>query len=259
MGWQEAGAAWGARAQDWAYLMEAYARPANDRLFDELGVSAGVRLLDVACGSGYAVAVASARGAAVSGLDASTELIAIAAARTPTADLRVADMDGLPFPDHSFDVVTSFNGIWAGGEPALREARRVLAPGGRFGMTFWGKPARLGLLPYFITVATLSPPSHAEATVAQGGTGRPGIVEAMITAVGLRPGARGTVTVTAEWPDLDLAVRALSAAGPSWPAIEHVGRQRFAEQLSQALAPQVDAQLGLRLSNEFGYITATNP
>jgi len=44
-------------------LMEPYARPANDILFDELGVGPGVRLLDVACGSGYAAWVAAGRGA----------------------------------------------------------------------------------------------------------------------------------------------------------------------------------------------------
>jgi SAM-dependent methyltransferase len=259
MDWRAAGAAWGARARDWAYLMESYARPANDRLFDALDVTAGVRLLDVACGSGYAVAIAAARGAAVSGLDASEDLIAIARTRTPEADLRVGDMFALPFADRSFDAVTSFNGIWAGCEPALVEACRVLAPGGRFGMTYWGKPARLGLLPYFATVAALSPPSHAQATIEQGGTGRPGVAEAMIEAAGLRIDARGVVTVIAEWPDLALAVRALTAAGPSWPAIEHVGQRRFTDELTQALLPLVDPTSGLRIVNEFGYLTATRP
>lgn len=41
MDWQQAGAAWGSRAVDWAYLMEPYARPANDILFDELGATRG--------------------------------------------------------------------------------------------------------------------------------------------------------------------------------------------------------------------------
>ena len=63
MGWAESGQAWGERATDWAYLMEPYARPANDALFDQAGVGPGTRLLDIACGSGYAASVAGeARG-----------------------------------------------------------------------------------------------------------------------------------------------------------------------------------------------------
>ena len=257
MTWREAGAAWGSRAVDWAYLMEPYARPANDRLFDELAVGPGVRLLDVACGSGYAGWAASRRGAAVSGLDASAELIEIARARTPEGDYRVGDMFELPFADGTFDVVTSFNGIWSGCEPALVEARRVLRPGGRFGMTFWGPPKRLGLMPYFATVAALSPASHAEATVNQGGTGRPGLAEQMLDDAGLHVDERGVVIVWAEWPDLDTAVRALTAAGPSWPAVEHAGADRFAAQLRDALASSLVEGLGVRLPSEFGYITAT--
>ncbi|HBW18482.1 MAG TPA: SAM-dependent methyltransferase, partial [Actinobacteria bacterium] len=89
MGWAESGQAWGERATDWAYLMEPYARRANDTLFDRAGVGPGTRLLDIACGSGYAASVAAARGASVAGLDASEALIAIAWARTPGADFRV--------------------------------------------------------------------------------------------------------------------------------------------------------------------------
>lgn len=66
---EEAGRGWGARALEWAYLLEPYALPANDLLFDRLGVVAGARLLDVACGSGLAAVTASRRGARVAGLD----------------------------------------------------------------------------------------------------------------------------------------------------------------------------------------------
>jgi cyclopropane fatty-acyl-phospholipid synthase-like methyltransferase len=69
MGWAESGRAWGERAADWAYLVEPYARRVNDALFDSVGVRAGTRLLDIACGSGYAAAVAADRGAQVAGLD----------------------------------------------------------------------------------------------------------------------------------------------------------------------------------------------
>jgi ubiquinone/menaquinone biosynthesis C-methylase UbiE len=123
--WEEAGRGWGARATDWAYLWEPYALSANEVLFDRLGVAAGIRLLDIACGSGFAASVAARRGAVVSGIDASAQLATIAAARTPGGNFRVGDMFALPFQDASFDLATSFNGIWKGCEGALEEAKRV--------------------------------------------------------------------------------------------------------------------------------------
>src|SRR5947209_382152 len=104
MDWTEAGRGWGARALEWAYLNEPYARPANELLFDRLEVKSGVRLLDIACGSGFAAQLAARRGAIVTGLDAAEGLIAIARARTPDGDFRVGDMFSLPFAEHSFDV-----------------------------------------------------------------------------------------------------------------------------------------------------------
>ena len=96
MGWIESGRAWGERATDWAYLMEAYARRATDALFDRAGVGPGTRLLDIACGSGYAANVAAGRGAVVAALDASEALIAIARARTPAAGLPRAHLADRP-------------------------------------------------------------------------------------------------------------------------------------------------------------------
>lgn len=254
--WKEAGQAWGARSADWAYLFEPYARPANTVVFDEMGVGVGSRLLDVACGSGLAAQTASARGAAVTGLDASQALVDIAQARTPAGDFRVGDMFALPFPDASFDVATSFNGIWKGCEGALDEARRVLTPTGTLGLTFWSRPSHLGLLPYFLKVIELSPPSHGEASLQQGDTGRAGVMEEMLSAAGFRPRRAGTVTVVNEWPDLDIAVRALAAAGPSVPAIDAVGFDTFREALREAIEPLHQDGLGVRISSELGWITA---
>lgn len=254
--WQESGRAWGARAAEWAYLFEPYARPANAVLFDRLGVTAGVRLLDIACGSGLAVQLAAQRGAVVSGLDASEELLNIARARTPEADVRAGDMFSLPFPDGVFEVATSFNGIWKGCEGALREAHRVLVPGGRVGLTFWGAYDKLGLMPYFAKMIELSPPSHGTASAEQGDTGRPGVIEDMLRTSGFRPLERGAVTVVNEWPDVDIAVRALAAAGPSVPAINAVGRDAFIASLREVIAPLHVPGLGIRVASEFGWITA---
>lgn len=258
MGWEESGDAWGARACDWAYLMEPYARPANDAVFDRLGVTAGTRLLDIACGSGYAAMVAAGRGAVVSGLDAAGRLLDIARARTPSGDFRVGDMFALPFEDDSFDVATSFNGIWAGCEGALAEAVRVIRPGGWFGMTFWGSPKRLGLMPYFMTVASLSPADHVTATLGQAETGRPGVAEAMFADAGIEVSERGRSTVVNEWPDVATAVRALAAAGPSVPAIESAGLDQFDAELTAVLEPLVD-DCGLRVISEFGWLIGRTP
>lgn len=254
--WKEAGQAWGARSADWAYLFEPYALPANEVVFDQTEVGAGTRLLDIACGSGLAARSAARRGAMVTGLDASEALVNIARARTPEGDFRVGDMFALPFSDASFDVATSFNGIWKGCDAALREARRVLTPTGTVGLTFWGRPEQLELLPYFLTVIELSPPSHGEASIQQGDTGRAGVIEEMLTATGFRPRQVGTVTVVNEWPDVDIAVRAMAAAGPSAPAIQAVGFEAFCDALREVFEPLHVDGVGTRVASELGWATA---
>ncbi len=136
--WHQVDEGWGRRAVDFATLTE----PSNCReyvaLHHHLGVGPGDRLLDMACGAGLALELATVVGATCSGIDASPRLIAVARDRNPDADLRVGDMQDLPWPDASFDVVTSFRGIWGTTPDAVAEAYRVLAPGGRLGITVWG-------------------------------------------------------------------------------------------------------------------------
>jgi ubiquinone/menaquinone biosynthesis C-methylase UbiE len=254
MDWQEAGRGWGARATEWAYLWEPYALPANEVLLDRLGVKSGIRLVDIACGSGFAASVAARRGAVVSGVDASERLVAIAAARTPAGSFRAGDMFALPFPDDSFDLATSFNGIWKGCERALDEAKRVLVPEGRLGLTFWGRFDRLGLMPYFLKVIELSPPSHGTATTEHGDTQN--VIGDMLSAAGFETLERGTVNVVNEWPDTSTAVRALAAAGPSVPAIDSVGYEEFCKHLADVISPLSVDGLGVRISSEFGWVTA---
>ncbi len=259
VGWEQAGRGWGQRAREWAYLVEPYARPANERLFDRLRVGEGTRLLDIACGSGFAAQLAARRGAIVAGLDASEPLLAIARARTPDGDFRAGDMLQLPFDDAAFDVATSFNGIWKGFEGALTEAHRVLRPGGLFGMTFWGSPKRMGLLPFFMKIGEFSPSDHVAATLEQGDTGRPGVVEEMLASSDFEFLERGRVEVVNEWPDLAMAGRALAASGPAVPAIEQIGYEAFVAELEKAYSRLSDPDLGVRVVSEFGWVTARKP
>lgn len=122
-----------------------------------------------------------------------------------------------------------------------------------------GAPKRLGLLPYFAALLQLSPPSHVEATVNQGETGRPGVAELMLADADLEFVDRGTALAVNEWPDLDLAVRGLAAAGPSWPALQSVGYDEFAKAVREAIRPLWTEGLGIRIISEFGWILGRVP
>jgi len=190
----------------------------------------------------------------VSGIDASEQLLTIAAARTPHAHFQKGDMFALPYSDGTFDVATSFNGIWKGCEGALEEAKRVLVPGGRLGLTFWGRFERLGLMPYFLKIIELSPSSHVAASMEQGDTQN--VIEDMLSATGFGNLERGTIDVIAELPDVPTAVRAMAAAGPAVPAIEAVGYEAFCGALGEVIAPLYEEGLGVRITSEFGWVTA---
>jgi len=125
-GWRSVDEGWGRKAGDFATLSE----PANCREYiavhHRLGITDGDSVLDVACGSGLAVELARARGAECAGIDASHRLVAVAQERRPGADIRVGDMHELPWDDASFEVVSSFRGIW-GTTPTAVKASRMLS------------------------------------------------------------------------------------------------------------------------------------
>lgn len=108
-------------------------------LLDAAGVRAGSRLLDVACGPGFVSEAASARGAEPVGLDVAPAMVEEARRRCPELTFVEGDAQRLPFPDASFDVVTTNFGILHLSRPetALAEARRVLVSGGGIAFSAW--------------------------------------------------------------------------------------------------------------------------
>ena len=143
--------------------------------------------------------LAALRGATVAGIDASPRLVAVARQRLPEADLRVGDMHDLPWEDDSFDVVTSFRGIWGTTPEALAEARRVLVPGGRIGFTVWGhikkSPGAWALSPF--RLASEPKVEHQAAMVA---LGRPGAGEELLARHGFVDVERMVVPFAWEFP-----------------------------------------------------------
>lgn len=98
---------------------------------------AGDRVLDVGCGSGMYMAELCQRGAWVTGLDISPEMLALARARCATFGEQVEFFQGdagqLPFADETFDKVISVTAMEFFSDPAraFSEMHRVLKPGGR--------------------------------------------------------------------------------------------------------------------------------
>jgi SAM-dependent methyltransferase len=116
------------------------------RVADAAAIRAGDRVLDVACGTGVLTREAARRAGpsgAVTGLDLSPEMLAVAARLSPALRWQQGSGEALPFPDRSFDAVVSQFGLMFFPDPVagLREMMRVLAPGGWLAVAVWGSLA----------------------------------------------------------------------------------------------------------------------
>lgn len=103
------------------------------RMTARAAVRPGDRVLDACCGTGDLALACERAGGRVVGLDFSPAMLARARRKSSSVEWVEGDLLALPFPAGAFDVATVGFGIRnvADLEQALRELRRVLAPGGR--------------------------------------------------------------------------------------------------------------------------------
>jgi ubiquinone/menaquinone biosynthesis C-methylase UbiE len=141
--------AWGARTYE---RLSAHFAAVQDQLVELARVGSGDRVLDLASGSGDVAVRAAARGAQVTGIDASEPMlvkareVADAAGADITFDL--GDVEYLPYDDASFDAVLSNFGLIFAPDHAnvASELGRVARPGARLGFTAWKPNPKLGEL-----------------------------------------------------------------------------------------------------------------
>lgn len=95
----------------------------------------GLQVLDAMCGSGQTTSYLLARGASVTGLDISNEVIDSFQSRWASANVVKRSLLDSGLPDNSFDCVAVVGGlhhIHPNVKAAVREIHRVLKPGGHF-------------------------------------------------------------------------------------------------------------------------------
>ncbi len=129
-------------AGDFGKIAE-HARAGVEEFVDRLRIAPGLRVLDVACGSGNASIPAARAGASVTGVDIATNLLEQARERAHAEGLPArfeeGDAEALPFDDESFDVIVSTFGAMFAPRPerVASELVRVCRPGGRIAMANW--------------------------------------------------------------------------------------------------------------------------
>jgi SAM-dependent methyltransferase len=147
---------------DYPSMVETFLLPLGPRLVEACGIESGMKVLDVAAGTGNASLPAAERGAKVTASDLTPELLDAGRARAEAAGLELdwvpADAENLPFEDESFDVVMSSIGVMFAPhhQEAADELVRVCRPGGTIGLLSWTPEGMIGAL--FRAMGPFAPP-----------------------------------------------------------------------------------------------------
>jgi len=198
-------------AQRWRRQSAAMGRNMTEALVAEAKVEPGMRVLDVACGTGepaISIALLLNGTGLVLGVDISPEPLKIAEQRARERSLgnvgfQQADVHSLPFADGSFDRVTCRLGVMFFSDlaRALGEMRRVLKPSGRITLLAWGPMQQ----PYFeSTIGAILRMVPGSALPASGRQmfrfGEAGVLAAALQAAGFRGIEEEFRVVPWSWP-----------------------------------------------------------
>ena len=248
---------WGRKAADWAAYQEGTIAGVFDEVLTRTGVRENTHYLDLGCGAGLAATKASAKGADVTGLDASKALLEIARSRLPGVRFHQGDLEELPFKSNQFDVVTSFNAIQYAANPvrAAAEAARVTAPGGMVAVVTWGEPEGMEAAGIVAALKPLlpPPPPGAPGPFALSNVDR---LRQFAKEGGLE--ATDVIDVECPWlyPDAETALKGLSSSGVAAKGIMTVGQAAVDQAYANAIAPFRKTDGSFRIGATFKVLLA---
>jgi SAM-dependent methyltransferase len=255
------GPLFGSGARTWAETWEGdsgWGGPAYELVLTSAGVGEGTKVLDCGCGAGRFARLAAARGAAVAGLDAADEMVGIASRRLPEGDHRVGDLESLPWPDDTFDLVTGFSSFQFAENKvrALSEAKRTSRGVVAVVIPVLGEDA--GVAAVFQPVFPLFPEDGLASLRETGiySLSAPGRLDEILEEVGLTVREDAEVSCPISFGDVDGALRAFMGAGPTALAIEHSGTEAVASAVRDGLSPFVSGE-GVHLPGVYRAVIAT--
>lgn len=239
-------------AEKWKAKSAAMGRDVTEALVEYARPKPGMKILDLASGTGEpAITLASRVGAEgqVTALDLSAELLEIAANRALQRGLKnvrmqQADAHRLPFPDQSFDLVTSRFGVmfFENCVSALGEAHRVLKPGGRACFLAWGPFEQ----PYWQSMMGVVVKHVGRPAIVPDGPNpfkfsEPGSLSSVLREAGFREIEEETKHVPWIWPGTAEEVweQARAVSTPFLPLLERVPADRW-DEINREIYRQID-------------------
>lgn len=230
------GKLWSVAPQYWSQHFEPWFLPMYYRVLEQIRLNEDHLVLDAGCGSGLFSHLAINTGAEVIGIDAAPGLLEIARQRNPHNNFLEEDLESMPFTDDSFDYVVGFNSFQYAGnfENALKEAKRVLKPGGRLVIAIWDKPEKSDATHVLKSIGTLLPPPPP-GTPGPFGLSEEGKMEKVFGQVGLELVYKSRVACPFLYRSVTDGIKSFMGTGPAAAAMNSNSRQTVEAVITRAL------------------------
>lgn len=246
---------WGNRAKDWTEIQEKQGKDGYDFVLDHLQDKHPAKILDMGCGSGYFCQLAALQGFQIYGIDKTESLLNEAKIRIPDAHWILANMEELPFPDNTFDIVCGFNSFQYANDllQALAEAKRVLKPSGLLAIMVWGNAAHcdvIALLDAFsLLVSSQTNSQHSPFALSEND-----ILEQTLSLLKMEKYQTHIVASTWTYPNTDTALRGILSLGAASKAIEINGIEKVKDKILQLLPSYTNTDGTIIFHNQYKII-----